>query len=141
MRQRAAYQISLLALTVLVFSFCFATLLSADEEVPQVAYLDVNPPIIVNLSSKTKRMQYLKADIAFKITGEAAKAKVSQHIDAVRDLLVLLLSAQKVDDVDSVAGKERLRNDALHQVQAFFKEEEGEPLVEDLLFKNIVVQR
>ncbi|MBU2711884.1 flagellar basal body-associated FliL family protein [Zooshikella harenae] len=141
MRHGIAYRFRYLAFIIFIISQCFNTLLYAEEEVPQVSYLDVSPPIIVNLSSKTKRMQYLKADIAFKITGEVAKTKVNKHIDAVRDLLVLLLSAQKIDDVDTVAGKEKLRNVALQHVQAFFKKEEGEPLVEDLLFKNIVVQR
>ncbi|MGI0119495.1 flagellar basal body-associated FliL family protein [Zooshikella sp. RANM57] len=141
MRQGIAYRFRYLAFITFIMGQCFNTLLYAEEEVPQVSYLDVSPPIIVNLSSKTKRMQYLKADIAFKITGEVAKAKVNKHIDAVRDLLVLLLSEQKIDDVDTVAGKEKLRKVALQHVQAFFKEEVGEPLVEDLLFKNIVVQR
>ena len=37
-------------------------------------------------------------------------------------------------------AKEALRQEALKQVQAVLLQEEGKPLVEDLLFNNLIIQ-
>ena len=38
------------------------------------------------------------------------------------------------------AAKEKLRQEALKQVQDVLTQEEGKPIVEDLLFNNLIIQ-
>jgi flagellar FliL protein len=38
-------------------------------------------------------------------------------------------------------GKEQIRQDALASVQKVLQEEEGKPIVTDLLFNNLIIQR
>jgi flagellar FliL protein len=42
--------------------------------------------------------------------------------------------------MSTVGAKETLRQEALKQVQAVLTLEEGQPLVEDLLFNNLIIQ-
>ena len=48
---------------------------------------------------------------------------------------------QTDEDFSSVEGKEAVRRAALMRVQSVLEREEGETLVEDLLFNNLVVQK
>jgi flagellar FliL protein len=54
--------------------------------------------------------------------------------------LVALFSQQTVDSMSSADAKEKLRQEALKQVQQVMTDEEGKPIVEDLLFNNLIVQ-
>jgi flagellar FliL protein len=38
-------------------------------------------------------------------------------------------------------GKEQIRQEALTAVQKILQDEEGEPLVADVLFNNLIIQR
>ncbi|MNW20223.1 flagellar basal body-associated protein FliL-like protein [compost metagenome] len=52
-----------------------------------------------------------------------------------------MLFAQQTDEtLGNPEGKEKLRQDALKQVRAALSAEEGKPLVDDLLFNNLIVQ-
>jgi flagellar FliL protein len=42
--------------------------------------------------------------------------------------------------MSNVEAKEKLRQEALKQVQQVLENEEGKPLVDDLLFNNLIVQ-
>jgi len=42
--------------------------------------------------------------------------------------------------MSNVEGKEKLRQEALKQLQQVMNDEEGKPIVEDLLFNNLIVQ-
>ena len=44
------------------------------------------------------------------------------------------------DGMSSVEAKEKLRQEALKQVQQVMTDETGKPVVEDLLFNNLIVQ-
>ncbi|WP_432805849.1 flagellar basal body-associated FliL family protein [Klebsiella pneumoniae] len=51
-----------------------------------------------------------------------------------------LFTQQTVDNMSNVEAKEHLRQEALKQVQQVLEAEEGKPIVEDLLFNNLIVQ-
>ncbi|MCF4987328.1 flagellar basal body-associated FliL family protein, partial [Pseudomonas syringae] len=47
---------------------------------------------------------------------------------------------QTFDSMSSAEAKENIRQEALKQVQRVMNDEEGKPIVEDLLFNNFIVQ-
>ena len=51
-----------------------------------------------------------------------------------------LFTQQTLDAMSNVEAKEKLRQEALKQVQQVLENEEGRPVVEDLLFNNLIVQ-
>ena len=51
-----------------------------------------------------------------------------------------LFTQQTTDAMGSIEGKEKLRQEALKQTQQVMNDETGKPVVEDLLFNNLIIQ-
>lgn len=105
----------------------------------KVAYLNVFPSLVGNYDGGG-RVRYYKADIALKVEGEGRMERVRHHLPLIRNQLVMLFKHQKAEDLVSLQGKEALRQDALKALQILLEDEEGDVLVEDLLFNNLVIQ-
>jgi flagellar FliL protein len=111
----------------------------ADQAAAQTIYHALVPALVGNYGSDG-RLKYYKADIALRVSGSEAEAKVKHHEPLIRNQLVTLFSQQTDASLGTVEAKEALRQEALKQVQAVLTQEEGKPLVDDLLFNNLIVQ-
>ncbi len=109
-----------------------------EEPVSATAYVSLFPAIVGNYGAGSK-LKYYKADIALRVKTENV-AKVQYHEPLIRDQLIQMFAQQSDADMNEHAGKEAVRQAALLQVQQVLSQEEGETLVEDLLFNNLVVQ-
>lgn len=104
-------------------------------------YIAISPAFVANYGGGGV-IHYLKADVALRVPGgPAVQEAVIHHLPYVRHVLVMLLSDQTEETLATMEGKEKLRLDALAAVQKVMQEEEGKPLVEDLLFNSFIVQR
>ena len=117
---------------------------SAEEEekaaVPQVVYHNLVPALVGNFGSGPK-LKFYKADVSLRVNGAEAEAKVVHHEPLIRNQLVMLFAQQTEEGLSAPDAKEKLRQEALQQVQQVLSQEEGQPLVEDLLFNNLILQR
>ncbi|MBB3102623.1 flagellar basal body-associated protein FliL [Azomonas macrocytogenes] len=112
---------------------------AAKGQANKVSYVSLFPALVGNYGTGPK-LQYYKADVALQVTGEEPAKQVKYHEPLIRNQLVMLFSQQTEDTLGSIEAKERLRQQALKQVQAILTQEEGKPLVDDLLFNNLIVQ-
>lgn len=104
-------------------------------------YISLSPPFVGNYAlDGSPKLRVYKADVALRVTGDAAAAAVKHHEPLIRNQLVALFAQQGVDNLSNVEAKEKLRQEALKQVQQVLEAEEGKPIVEDLLFNNLIVQ-
>jgi len=110
-----------------------------EKAAPKVMYVGIIPALVGNYSSGMK-MKFYKADIALKVTGSKAEETVKYHEPLIRNQLVQLFSQQTDETLGSMDAKEKLRQEALKQVQQVLEQEEGKPYVEDLLFNNLILQ-
>ncbi|WP_394559864.1 flagellar basal body-associated protein FliL [Aquipseudomonas alcaligenes] len=110
-----------------------------ENAAPKVAYVSLVPALVGNFGAGPK-LKFYKADIALRVTGSEAEEKVEHHEPLIRNQLVMLFSQQTDASMADEAAKEKLRQDALKQVQDVLNQEEGKPIVEDLLFNNLIVQ-
>ena len=78
--------------------------------------------------------------MALRTEDQAAVSKIEYHDPLIRNALVTLFARQTAEDLASMESKEALRASALAAVQAVLTEEEGAPLIDDLLFTNLIVQ-
>ena len=130
----------LLALSLPVLAFA-----SGDEKeekdgaAPAVAYIGLTPALVGNFGAGPK-LKFYKADIALRVTGSEVEEKVKHHEPLIRNQLVMLFSQQSDATMGAADAKETLRQEALKQVQDVLNQEEGAPLVEDLLFNNLIIQ-
>lgn len=113
----------------------------AKDGPPKAAYISLAPPFVGNYAlDGGPRLRVYKADVALRVTGDEAAKTVQRHEPLIRNQLVALFAQQTVDSMSNVEAKEHLRQEALRQVQQVIEAEEGKPIVEDLLFNNLIVQ-
>lgn len=110
-----------------------------ENAAPKVAYYSLVPALVGNFGPGPK-LKYYKADIALRVTGKKVEEQVTYHEPLIRNQLVQLFSQQTDESMGSVQAKEALRQEALKQVQQVLQQETGKPLVDDLLFNNLIVQ-
>ncbi|MEE4672240.1 flagellar basal body-associated protein FliL [Pseudomonas alliivorans] len=112
-----------------------------EEGPPKAAYVSLTPPFVGNYAlDGGPKLRVYKADIALRVTGADAEAAVKRNDALIRNQLVSLFTQQTVDTMSSAEAKENIRQEALKQVQRVMNDEEGKPVVEDLLFNNFIVQ-
>ncbi|MET1079286.1 MAG: flagellar basal body-associated protein FliL [Pseudomonas sp.] len=110
-----------------------------EAAAPKVLYIGLVPALVGNFGSGPK-LKFYKADIALRVTGSEAEDRVKHHEPLIRNQLVMLFSQQTDATMGAADAKELLRKEALKQVQDVLNQEEGKPLVEDLLFNNLIIQ-
>lgn len=110
-----------------------------ENAAPKVAYYSLVPALVGNFGTGPK-LKFYKADIALRVTGSEAEEKVEHHEPLIRNQLVMLFSQQTEANMADENAKETLRQEALKQVQEVLTQEEGQPIVEDLLFNNLIIQ-
>lgn len=113
----------------------------AEEEdaapVNEVIYVELKPSFVANYQSR--KVRYLKADVTLKVGDGATAEAISRHKPSIRHNLVMLFSRQMEEELNTMEGKQKLKEDALQEVIAAL-EIEGEPTgVEDILFTSFIV--
>ena len=132
-------------LTLLVCSLLAVQASAEDEEgseeegAPSAVYVPLKPSFVVNYGG-AGRMRYIKADITVRARDTTTANQIRYHMPYIRNNLVLLLSKQTDESIDTQAGKEILRQAALQEVHVVLEAEEGESGATDLYFDNFIVQ-
>lgn len=94
-------------------------------------------PFIVNLIDESgSGKRYLKAAIELEVAGETGKKKVESRKTVVKDAVLMLLSSRSFDEINSVEGKQELKNALLAQINQAL----GENTVLKIYFVEFVVQ-
>jgi flagellar FliL protein len=118
-----------------------ASLAAAEGQEGGVKYVTLQPAFVTNFGvTKTGRLTYLKADVTLKVANAEGEAALKYHTPALRNALVLLFSRQEDAAVSSSDGREQIRQQALSELRDIMQTESGEPVIEDLVFSNFVVQ-
>lgn len=109
----------------------------AAEATPK--YLQLSPAFTVNLTS-AERQRFMRLEIQIMSRDQRHLDSARAHMPALRHELILLLSDQTPEAVKSIAGKERLRDEALRAINAVLEQETGRRPVEAIYFTSLVVQ-
>ena len=127
---------------MLALSLPVAAVAEEKEEVaPKVNYVTLSPPFVGNYGlDGTPKLKVYKADVALRVTGDEAAKAVKANEPLIRNQLVALFAQQSTETMNNVEAKEKLRQEALKQTQQIMNDETGKPVVEDLLFNNLIIQ-
>jgi flagellar FliL protein len=112
----------------------------AKEEAKPALYLALDPPFVVNSESGAGGVHYLQVAIEVQTREPEAVELVKKHMPVIRNNLILLLSSQTHEAVSTREGKEKLRAEALAEIQKILQQEGGKPGVEAVYFTNFVMQ-
>ena len=113
----------------------------AKEGEAKVSYISLSPPFVGNYGlDGSPKLKVYKADVALRVTGEEATKAVKANEPLIRNQLVALFAQQTTEAMSNVEAKEKLRQEALKQIRQVMSDETGKPMVDDLLFNNLIVQ-
>lgn len=124
----------------LIASLLFAASASANEANKEVNYIPMKPSFVTNYESKGGSLSYVKTDISLRVETHDDTKIVERHLPAIRHHLIMFFTQQSSDTINNSEGRQEMRLKALEIVQALMTEEQGVPIVTDLLFDNFVVQ-
>ncbi|NND67649.1 MAG: flagellar basal body-associated FliL family protein [Halioglobus sp.] len=109
-----------------------------EEPLADPIYLALSPAFLVNFDHNGT-IRYLQIELQVMARDQDIIDKVESNLPAVRNNVIMLLSAQNYDAVSTVEGKDNLRLEVLGAVNEALQFTD-ENAVEDVFFTNFVVQ-
>lgn len=98
----------------------------------------IDPPLVVNFEDASA-VRFLQISMSIMAHDQKAIDSVQQNMPLIRNNLLLLMSNRDYQSLMSRDGKEKLRLEALAEIRAAQKKQNGAD-VDDLLFTSFVVQ-
>ncbi|MDX1589866.1 MAG: flagellar basal body-associated FliL family protein [Oleiphilaceae bacterium] len=106
------------------------------------SYMDMTPAFVVNVQPEQREhISFLKAEVTLRLEDATQEETVEKHLPWLRHELVTLFSRQKLNEVQSASGQEKLRQEGLERLNQRLEQEAGEAMLKDLLFTTFVLQR
>ncbi|PAU87788.1 flagellar basal body-associated protein FliL [Pseudomonas sp. WN033] len=102
-------------------------------------YQTLEPPFVVNYSH-AGRQRYMQVSVALLGRDQGGMASLNRHLPLIRNQLVMLFSSEEFEVLLTPEGKDELRQRATLAVQALLEKEVGNPVIESVLFTNLVLQ-
>ncbi len=111
----------------------------AGDKPRPAMYFPIKPAFVVNFPSKG-RQRYMQVDVTVMTRDPDVFNALQQHLPLIKNRLVMLMSGEVYEELQTHEGKELLRQKATEALQEVMQEELGKPGVEQVLFTNFVMQ-
>lgn len=115
---------------------------AATKEKPEhkVALYDVlDKPFLANYEVAGKQ-HYLQLSLAVMARDEEAINAANTHMPLLRNRIVMLLSGEVFEQLQTDDGRVQLQKKLLAAMQEILKKETGKPQIEQVFFTNLVMQ-
>ncbi len=106
----------------------------------KIRTLEGKPSFVATLKSDDGKRHYLQAFIETKARDQDVDDALNLHMPLIVARLNNLFALQSFTDLQTIEGKEKLRQDATELVQGILQEKIGKPGIEKVLFTNFVMQ-
>ena len=111
----------------------------AVEVTPPALYFAINPKFRANYDVKGRQRLFQMA-ISLVTRDQEVVDALGKHVPAIKSKLVIMLSGQDFEALQTPEGREALRAECLQAVQSIMKKEIGRVGVEQVLFTDFVMQ-
>lgn len=112
----------------------------AEAIYTKVRTMGGKPMFVVTLQSQDKRPHYMQLYVEAKSRDQAVADALTLHMPLIVSRLNNLFTTQQFRTLQTVEGKEALRDSATDLVREIMQEKIGKPGVETILFTNMVMQ-
>ncbi len=102
-------------------------------------YLPIDPPFIVNFTH-LGALRYLQISIEVMYPKEDIIERVVEHMPAIRNSLILLLSDQPYEKLSTLKGKEELRGEMVAAVNRIVYRNKAVEFPGEMFITNFVMQ-
>ena len=114
----------------------------AEEEMMEKKisiYHELHPAFVANFSGKSKK-RYMQVYVVAMAYENSVIDDLKMHMPAVRNDVLMTLSATTSEEVETVEGKEALRQKVLSKIKETMQDKTGAEGIEDIYFTKFVVQ-
>ncbi|MGP9830861.1 MULTISPECIES: flagellar basal body-associated FliL family protein [unclassified Marinobacter] len=102
------------------------------------SYIDLERPLVTTVQAQG-RQRYAQVHLSLEASDPAALAAAETHMPLIRSQLVMVLGNSEFNELQTPEGRSALAEQLLTTVNQVL-EEEGEPSIKRVLFRNFVVQ-
>ncbi|MGF2685013.1 flagellar basal body-associated FliL family protein [Marinobacter sp. DUT-3] len=102
-------------------------------------YLDIEKALVTTIQAEGGRQRYAQVFLSLEADGEPALAAAELHLPLIRSRLVTLLGSSDFMELQTPDGRSALADSMLQTINQVL-ENEGEPPLKQVLFRNFVVQ-
>lgn len=106
----------------------------------KVRTLEGKPSFVATLQSNDGKRHYMQAFVEAKSRDQAVADALTLHMPLIVSRLNALFASQQFEALQSVEGKQQLRDASTELVQSILQEKIGKPGIEMILFTNFVMQ-
>ncbi len=111
-----------------------------DEMIEEMSiYHELHPAFVANFSGKSKK-NYMQVYIVALAHEDSVISDLQLHMPAVRNDVLMTLSKTTSDEIETVEGKEELRQKVLARIKETMKMKTGKEGIEDIYFTKFVAQ-
>ena len=107
----------------------------ADEPPPEVGVMFTMNPFVVNLAGSSGK-RFLKVTVTLELSEPEVNAEFEENLQKITDSILVLLSSKTFDDVYSVEGKFKLKDEITTRTNRFLVVGH----VKDAYFTEFIVQ-
>ena len=102
-------------------------------------YFPLDPAFVVNFK-ENGHTRFLQCTIEVMTRDPKIVEDIKANMPVIRNNFLMLLGNQKAEDLETTAGKEKIRAELLDTLKKFLAEETGRVKVEGLYFTSFVTQ-
>ncbi len=112
---------------------------AVEAPLPPPVYLPLEPPFIVNFERPGRR-GFLQITIQVMTREPKVAEALEMHNPVIRNNLLLLFGSKSWSDIDHREGRERLRREALDEINSILEANGATGRLEELYFTGFVMQ-
>jgi flagellar FliL protein len=109
------------------------------EPLEPAQYVGLDPPFVVSFDEEDGP-RYVQIQIQAMTRSEKTIEEIKKHSPAVRNSFLFLLGSYKLEELATLAGKEKLRADLTAKANEVLAKNGSEGTIEELYFTNFVIQ-
>ena len=110
-----------------------------DGDGALMSYYPMEPKFVVNFMAHG-RQRYLQLGLSLQVKDAMAIASIIKHEPLIKNSVVLLLANQDYAELQTDAGRVKLREVILKAIQRIMQQEAGSSVVEQVFFTDLVMQ-
>ena len=104
-------------------------------------YAPLDPPFVVSFAEKGGDTRFVQLTLQAMARSEKAIDAIKTHAPAIRNAFLFVISAHKVEDLETLEGKEKLRAEMLKSANEVMEKNTGKAdAIEELYFTSLVIQ-
>lgn len=108
-------------------------------EAKETHYLKLGKEFVVNLED-TSKVNFMQVDIEVMARKTEPLDLIEQNMPMIRNKLMMILSSQKYEQVNTREGKEKLREEIKQAIQEILHEESPKANIEAVYFTSLIMQ-